>query len=404
MAYTSGTAAGMGEFLSVIKTQAQAHGWSVLRDNTVPYNKIPSDLESIAANIDKATIQGFFDASALTAGSATRFTLTFPYYLQPIGYMIKGKDTFALTVTATDTDLSVVPLVTNASSETDNMPIIADKGYTQYNFTITNPANINEFNLFFDTDITLKREMILSSTGISGIDNIYIGLQGFTLPSGAQNLIISSFTGYSQLQPFTAQPNAYAGVYLYLHEKNINYWINIDKQRILGAVKIYEPTDEHEKSAVYQLLHLGYLRAYGMPSQLPAPYALVGGGITRAARWSDVNTTLPQKPVCFTPYPHYITAESLVDGWTEANMPYQHDSALNLFAMPISIFYSNTSEPMLFGEYDGIIKVLATNETRSEDIIQIDEDYYILIQNGKKVTLVDYFGIRMDGYTPPQGD
>jgi hypothetical protein len=403
MAYISGTAAGMSEFLGVVKTQMQAQSWSVLRDDIVPYDKIPSDMESIVSNVAIANIQGFFDTNPTTSGTATSFTLTLPYYLEPNGYMIEGSGTFSLTITATDTDLSIAPIVTNASVNTNNTPITAAKSYKQYNFTITNPANITKLNLFFDTDIVCKRELILYSKGVSGIDNIYVGLQGFTLSSGAQNLTVSSFTGFSQAAVFNAQPNAYAGVYLYLHEKNINYWLNIDKHRILGAVKIYEPTDESEKAAVYQFLHLGYLRAYGMPSQLPAPYCLVGGGIARTDRWSSVNTTLPGKPVCFTPYPHYITAESLVDGWTEINMPYQHDSALSLFAMPVSIFHSNSSEPMLFGEYDGFIKVLATNETRSEDTIQIDNDYYILVQNGKKVSLVDYFGIRMDGYTPPQG-
>jgi hypothetical protein len=392
MAFIEGTATGMGGLIDTVRDFAVANGWSVLRDTQNLYNYIPTDLESIQCSVVKTAVQGYFDGNDNTVGTATSFTLTLPYYLKPTGYKLHGTGTFALSVSAVDTDLSSTLIVDNATVATDSGVITATKGYTQYNFTVANPANVKEINLFFDTTIAQSRELILYSTGFGGDDNIYIGFKGFTLPSGAQNVAVSTFTGFAALAAFEVQSNHCANMFLHLHEKDIKYWLSANKGRILGGLGIFEPLDAQEKNPVYQFLHLGYLTAYGMPSQLPAPYAILAGGQVRTARWSDVNTTLPLKPMVFTPYPHYIIADSLVDSFTLANTPYQHDSTASLFALPLSLF--STAETTLLGEFDGYIKVLATNQTKSEDVITIDGEDYTILQNGKKLSLIDFFAIR----------
>lgn len=387
-----GNVTGMDGFIDMVRDNALACGWEVLRDTTAPYDKIPADLESVTSSADKAGIKNYFDGRDDTVGSASNFILTMPYYLKPVGYILHNQNAAALTIKGRDTDLSLITLVDGAATYTDSGTITTDKSFMQYEITISSPQNVREFNIIFENDIAFARELILYSSGFGGEDNIYVGFKGFAMPQGAQNVAVSAFTGYGQLAAFESQPNHCPNHFLYMHEKNITYWLSVDKHRILGAIKIYESLDAHEKAPVYQFLHLGYVTAYGLPSQLPAPYAIIGGGTDKTKRWSGVDTTLPTKPTIFTPYPHYITADTLIDGLTEANTPYQHDTNASLFSLPISLF--SAAENTLFGEFDGFIKTIATNQTKSEDIVTIEGEEHIIIQNGKKLTLVDYFGIR----------
>jgi hypothetical protein len=247
-------------------------------------------------------------------------------------------------------------------------------------------------------------ELILYSSGMGGEDNIYIGFQLFTNGDGV-NMRLSSFTGYANTGTFAEQPNYTANVFIYLHNGNEPYWLNITKKRILGAVKIYEPLDDYQKNPVYQIFHNGWLDAYGAPQHLPAPYALVGGGNTSTARWSSVNTDLPARPIVFTPFPRWVKGMSLIQDFTNT-MPYTADPEGNLFAMPVSIHtnYTNTTDPYsvatnvteqcLIGEYDGLIKVLATGGIKSEDTVTINSIDHIVIQNGLKTEFQEYFAIR----------
>ncbi len=247
-------------------------------------------------------------------------------------------------------------------------------------------------------------ELILYSSGDGGVDNIYIGFQLF-VNGDSVNMRISGFTGYANTGTFAQQPNYTANVFVYLHNGSEPYWLNITKKRILCAVKIYEPLDDLQKNPVYQIMHVGWLDAYGAPSTLPMPYALVGGGNISTLRWSSVSTDLPARPIVFTPFPRWVKAMSLIQSFTNT-MPFGADPEGNLFAMPISLYtnylsmtdpYSATTvtEKCLIGEYDGLIKVLATGGIKSEDTVTIDSVDYVMIQNGLKTEYQEYFAIRM---------
>ena len=249
-----------------------------------------------------------------------------------------------------------------------------------------------------------QNELILYSSGDGGEDNIYIGFELFVNMDGV-NMRISGFTGYADTGTFAQQPNCTQNCFVYFHHVAMPYWFNITKKRILGAFKIYDPLDDFQKNPVYQIFHNGWVDAYGAPSSLPSPYAIIAGGNIGTQRWSSVNTDLPARPVVFTPFPRWVKAMSLVQDFTNT-MPFGADPEGNIFAMPVALYtnYINEKEPYstenyvtercLIGEYDGLVKVLATGGIKSEDTVFINEKEYIVIQNGLKTEFQEYFAIR----------
>lgn len=102
----------------------------------------------------------------------------------------------------------------------------------------------------------------------------------------------------------------------------------------------------------------------------------------------------------------YVKAISTASSFTDT-MPFTHDTDGNILSMPITVYvnYSSATDPYsnayitekaLIGEYDGLIKILATNGAKSEDTLTIDGDDYIVFQNGKLKTVSNYFAMRMN--------
>jgi len=400
MAYQNGTANGYLDLLDKIKTLALANGWSVKRDITKLWTSISPELAGVTLSNSSASV--FFDNNLTTSWNGS-FYIDLPFALKPVGYKISSS--YTLNIQGIDDNNIMDNLVTNAAAATNNGVISTSKSYKRYYVTISNTTA--EFNIFFDTTEVQSRELILYSKGLSGDSDIYVGLKTSTYPNDAKNIELITATGYSDTATFYAQPGATPiPILLYAKSGNIGYWLSANANRIMLVTKIYEPTDDYERNEVYQLAHLGFLKAYGLPSQFPAPYALSGGGLTKSARWSSVATDLIAAPIVRLPSLRYVKATSTVAGFTDT-MPFTHDGDGNILSMPITIYvnyssttdpYSNTSvtERALIGEYDGLIKILATNGAKSEDTLTIDGDDYIVFQNGKLKTVSNYFAMRMN--------
>ncbi len=395
MAYTEGSVVGHLALLDLIKAEALQEGWEVKEDTTIAFDTIPASLTGCSSSVPIDSIRNWFDGSILTSASATDFFLYLPLALKPTAYSLQGVGSFTFSIFGIDESGNSTPLLTNASSSTLHAPILNAPAFRQYRFTLSNNTTIKAFNLKFETQAIHSRFLALRSEGLSQEENIHANFEALYMRDGARNIRVGCSAGYSNTGGFSAQPIQGSAV-LYAHDGEIRYWLSVTKNRLLGVFKIHDPTDPFEKNPVYQFMHCGHINTYGAPSQLPSPYAVVGGGLDPSARWSSVNTTLPEKPLLYTPYPRFVIAESNTEGWSEANMPIDPTPEGNLFAMPVTLFSTGTmgDEPVLFGEYDGLVKVLASAASKSEDILTIEGESYRLFQNGKKTSLVDFFAMR----------
>ncbi|MGE4399403.1 MAG: hypothetical protein AB7D29_07770 [Campylobacterales bacterium] len=412
MAYQNGTANGYLDLLDKIKTLALANGWSVKRDTSTMFDKIYPDLNGVDTTGSSTSYGAWspvFDGDYSSGGYITHIELLLAVPQKPIGYKyMTNSYSTATTFTVSGIDeAGNTDILAASNTRAELIPISTTKNYKKI---IIEKAGAweaaNEVNVFFESTTVLCRELILHSTGLNGDSNIIIGFRTVMRPGGIRNIEMITATGYTDAASFYSQPGVTpTPIMLYAHDGDISYWLNINADRIACVTKIYEPTDDYERNEVYQFAHLGFLKAYGLPSQFPAPFAISGGGLTKTARWSSVSTDLPQAPIVRLPSLRYAKSISTATSFSDS-MPYTHDTDGNILSMPITIFvsyanntdpYSNTSitERALIGEYDGIIKILATNGAKSEDTLTIDGDDYIVFQNGKLKTVSNYFAMRM---------
>lgn len=114
-----------------------------------------------------------------------------------------------------------------------------------------------------------NRELILHGTGLSGTEDIYIGFRTYhSATSDYYNMSVAGFTGYVAANAFTAQPGYFESG-LCAHNQRIDYWLAVNDQRILLALKIGAP-------AVYEVGYAGKFLPYATPGQYPYPLAVCG--------------------------------------------------------------------------------------------------------------------------------
>lgn len=126
-----------------------------------------------------------------------------------------------------------------------------------------------------------NRELILQGQGLSGTEQIFIGLRAYhDVGADYYNLSMAGFTGYVPAAPFDQQPG-YRESGLCAHNLRIDYWLNVNAQRIALAMKVGTP--------VYELGYAGKYLPYATPGQYPYPLAVIGtlAGVP-PTRYSDI--------------------------------------------------------------------------------------------------------------------
>lgn len=141
--------------------------------------------------------------------------------------------------------------------------------------------------LRYDTGIA-NRELILQGAGLSGTEQIFIGVRSYQDASNDfYNLAFATFTGFLAGNPFDSQPGArLSGVPA--HNNAIEYWMIGNGQRLAVALKVGTP--------VYMSGYIGKMFPYARPSQYPSP--LINAGMLVGVpntRFSDPTITMPYK-------------------------------------------------------------------------------------------------------------
>lgn len=133
---------------------------------------------------------------------------------------------------------------------------------------IKNLAEANGWTtLRYDTT-TENHEWIGTSSGLSGDEEIFIGIQTYqSQTADYYNLNVGCFTGYVPANDFDTQPNAsYCGVPA--HNNAIGYFISLNAQRLAFMLKVGTP--------VYTHAYVGKFFTYARPSEYPNPLVCAG--------------------------------------------------------------------------------------------------------------------------------
>lgn len=244
--------------------------------------------------------------------------------------------------------------------------------------------------------VSTNRELILKGKGLSRTEEIFVGFRTYQDASADYyNLLAGVFTGYVAGNTFDTQPGAkLSGVPA--HNQRIDYWLTLNGQRIVLAMKVGTP--------VYESCYVGKMLPYGRPSQYP--YPVVCGGMLSgeaATRFSETTHSIPYKgnlanmalrnndgwvkPYCYPWGNTYIAGGGYATYQTNLR-----DTAGTYHLLPVEL-HDNTAN--LWGALDGIFYISGFNNA-TENTLSIDGVNYVVIQDVWRTGHTDYFAMRLD--------
>lgn len=241
--------------------------------------------------------------------------------------------------------------------------------------------------LRYDT-VSVDRELILTSAGLSGTEEIYVGFKTYqNVSSDYYNFVAATFIGYISANSFYTQPGIkYSGVPG--HNNAIEYFMNINPQRIVAMLKVGTPVYEH--------FYVGKFFPYARPSEWPSPLICAGMLLNAPATRFD-NTAY------VFPYHGYgvnaavqMYIRDLLGNWVKTwNYPFSNrrseSNALagpSICMVPCGEYYQlepiilcdntliNTSPSNVWGELDGVFFCSGFNNT-VENVVQEGGSSYI---------------------------
>ena len=172
--------------------------------------------------------------------------------------------------------------------------------------------------LRYDT-VSANREWIGKSLGMSGNEEIYIGIRTYQSVGGDYyNLLLGAFTGYVAGNTFDTQPGAQlSGVPA--HNNAITYYMTMNAQRIAFMLKVGTP--------VYTHGYLGKFFPYARPAEFPNPLVCAGSfNGAELMRFSDTNQVFPYHGNTISSYTNFYMRRLDGSWYQPAMWPFSHGS------------------------------------------------------------------------------
>lgn len=219
----------------------------------------------------------------------------------------------------------------------------------------------------YDT-VSADREWIGKSTGLSGVEEIYVGFRTYQSFSGDYyNLVAGTFIGYVPGNSFDSQPGAYlSGVPA--HNNAITYYMIVNQQRIALAMKVGTP--------VYESAYVGKMFPDATPGEFPSPLVCAGmlNGVP-ATRYSDTSANHTFGYLSGTSA--QLRLRSNMGSWIPVNCwPYDstylagtyNDQPTGVYYQPQRIELNDASN--CYGSLDGVYFITGFNNA-VENVLQI---------------------------------
>lgn len=236
--------------------------------------------------------------------------------------------------------------------------------------------------------VSANRELILRGPGMSGTEEVFVGFRTYQ-DAGADyyNLVAATFIGYVAGNTFDTQPGAaLSGVPC--HNNRVDYWLTLNGQRIVLAMKVGTP--------VYESAYVGKALPRALPGQYPAP--LICGGMlngTPATRFSDTLHSF-----CFKGNRANLKMRDPGGTWVQPHTwPFQNTVMVAARdtngRYPLGPIVLNNNTNNTWGELDGVFHVSGFNNA-VENVISLDGKTYVVMQDVFRTGFGDFVAIRMD--------
>ena len=277
---------------------------------------------------------------------------------------------------------------------------------------IKNLATANGWTLLRFNDTVTNHELILRGPGLSGTEQIFVGFRCYQDASAdIYNMVVAGFTGYVAGNAFDVQPGVMSSG-VPAHNNRIDYWLTLNGQRIVLAMKVGTP--------VFESCYVGKMLPYATPGQFPYPMVCAGmlDGIP-LTRFSDAAHSMPFKgsgpggsarpgmrmrnvagtwiqPWCW-PW-----GSGDLAGGAGAGM-FSRDTNGRYPLLPVVLHdnagVTGASYPAVvgnvYGELDGVHFVSGFNNAVQNTLV-IDGNNYVVIQDVARTGFADYIAIRLD--------
>ena len=249
-----------------------------------------------------------------------------------------------------------------------------------------------------------SQTLLLKGSGYSGTEEIFVGFATYE-NSGTDYYNMSTMVarGFVSGNTWLTQPGISPVNSFCAHNLDIGYWLDVNPQRIAGALKVGTP--------VYESFYAGKFFPYAQPSQYPQPLC-VAGTLTGspATRYSDTSGT----------HSYGVKGGStrmrvfLLDGsWAQVfASPWAQDDSnspdyqLSQFIRPSGAstpeyIYSLTPIELstkipknVYGRLDGVYHITGFDNV-VENTITIEGRNYIVIQDISRTSFADYFALEL---------
>ena len=264
-------------------------------------------------------------------------------------------------------------------------------------------------------------ELILAGPGVTGTDNLYVGIQTYyNASTGYYNWALAGMTGYADGFDWLQQPGVRNNAISYLpqvllNDASMKYWFVGNGRRIAGVAKV--------AGTYYATFYLGYFLPYGTPQEYPYPLMIGGSAayISTALKYSSTyasnsgwmdgmqdNSTqtalilydgewvqIGNHDATGTAYsdvyyakntntwPYYYGGQSGLSYFANTLQHFGDISPGNVVALWPIMMYAVAVNKNVYGEAQGFYAVLC-DDVVTEDTVTIDGKTYIIFQNGSR--------------------
>lgn len=249
--------------------------------------------------------------------------------------------------------------------------------------------------------------LVVASKGSMNQEKFYLSFELLDMGQNDMVLRFSPLFSYSALINLQSQFGYMANpplIYLHTSTNNMKYFIDVNLNRITGSVKIHDPYNAYEKNESWQTFYIGLAKTYS-PWSTQNPFLIIGSGQDTFKTFSYANDEIINNPYVLvngSNYEKFSTNANLNNPDYKNFVDTFYIDKDNILAFPITIYQNGDYGSQykiggtLFGEPDGLIKIIGANEIRPEDIINIDENNYVVVACGATTDKYSLYAIRKD--------